>query len=106
MNSVRVWYRNMDTTFKVWPAFWLIAEDMVWGPEWDMWEYFGFRSDVDPPYDNMGMHLFSTDNKWKSHWLNRFDDVYDCEAWHTYGFEWTADYARLVQSIPASLEIT
>ena len=26
---------------KVWPALWLISEDLVWGPEWDMWEYFG-----------------------------------------------------------------
>ena len=83
----------------MWPALWLIAEDLVWGPEWDMWEYFGFRSDVDPPYDNMGNHLFFGEypnGKWRSSWLNRFDDVYDCELWHTYGFEWTAEEARWI----------
>ena len=76
---------------------WLIAEDLIWCPEWDMWEYFGFREDIDPPYDNMGTHLCfgeSPDNHWRSNWLNRYDDIYDCEAWHNYGFEWTADFAR------------
>ena len=71
----------------------------MWGPEWDMWEYFGFRSDVDPPYDNMGNHLFFGEypnGKWRSSWLNRFDDLYSCEMWHTYGFEWTAEEARWV----------
>ena len=76
---------------------WLIAEDLIWGPEWDMWEYIGFREDVVPPYDNMGTHLCfgeSPDQHWKSNWLNRYDDTYDCESWHNYGFEWTADRAR------------
>ena len=32
---------------KVWPALWLISErDLVWGPEWDMWEYFGEKNNV------------------------------------------------------------
>ena len=85
---------------QVWPALWLISEDLVWCPEWDMWEYFGFRSDVDPPYDNMGTHLCFGEypnNRWRSSWLNRFDDVYDCESWHTYGFEWTIEEARWVR---------
>ena len=53
---------------------WLIAEDLKWGPEWDMWEYFGYRADIDPPYDNMGTHLCFgeyPDQKWRSNWLNR-----------------------------------
>jgi beta-glucanase (GH16 family) len=80
---------------KVWPALWLIAEDLVWGPEWDMWEYFGYRSDIG--YDTMGNHLLYDEypnEKWKSNWINNFDTTYDCEAWHIYGFEWTDTEAR------------
>ena len=91
----------MNTTFKVWPALWLIAEALVWGPEWDMWEYFGYRWHFGLPYDTMGMGLFSADNKWRYHFLDHFDNVYNCEAWHTYGFEWTSEYARSVQSSTA-----
>ncbi|GAO42296.1 glycoside hydrolase family 16 protein [Flavihumibacter petaseus] len=79
---------------KVWPAAWLIAEDLTWGPEWDMFEYFGYRSDVG--YDNMGMHLAYgewPDVSWSSAWIKPFDGTYDCEAWHVYGFEWTDTFA-------------
>lgn len=74
---------------KVWPAAWLIAEDLHWGPEWDMFEYFGYRSDVG--YDNMGLHLAVGPSpvSWSSFWLKNFDAAYNCEAWHVYGFEWT-----------------
>lgn len=75
---------------KVWPALWLIAEDLVWGPEWDMFEYFGYRSDVG--HDQMGTHLAYGEwpnVNWKSHWIPSFDATYDCEAWHVYGFTWT-----------------
>jgi hypothetical protein len=79
---------------KVWPAFWLVAEDLVWGPEWDMWEYFGDRAGVGS--DIMGNHL-AVDQwpnvKWDSSWIHSFDSTYDCEAWHVYGFEWTASNA-------------
>ena len=91
----------MGIPHQVWPALWLIAEDLVWGPEWDMWEYFGHRSEVDPPYDNMGAHLCFGEwpkQKWRSHWLNQFDMKNDIESWHTYGFEWTAQHARWVNS--------
>jgi beta-glucanase (GH16 family) len=80
---------------KVWPALWLIAEDLVWGPEWDMWEYFGYRSDVG--YDAMGTHLMTgpwNNTKWDSHWIQPFDATYDCETWHVYGFEWTDEFAQ------------
>ncbi len=75
---------------KVWPAIWMIAEDMVWGPEWDIWEYFGYRSDVG--HDNMGTHLMTglwNSQKWNSNWISSYDATYDCEAWHVYGWEWT-----------------
>jgi hypothetical protein len=80
---------------KVWPALWLIAEDLVWGPEWDMWEYFGYRSDYG--YDVMMMNLAygSYPNiNWLGDHIDNYDTVYDCEAWHVYGFEWTEDFAK------------
>ena len=78
---------------RVWPAVWMIADDLVWGPEWDIFEYFGSR---DVGKDIMGNHLatdtyVSSDNdiKWNANWIRRFDQDYDCEAWHDYGFLWT-----------------
>jgi beta-glucanase (GH16 family) len=79
---------------KVWPALWLIAEDLIWGPEWDMWEYFGWRSDVG--YDQMGMHLAYDEwpnVKWQSGWIGNYDANYTNDTWHTYGFEWTTNKA-------------
>lgn len=89
---------------KVWPAILLVSEDLVWGPEWDLWEYFGYREDVG--YDNMGMHLMTgyeqEGNLWPNqdaelrddNWLETFDTEYDAEAWHIFGWEWTDTYAR------------
>lgn len=80
---------------KVWPAFWLIAEDLQWGPEWDIMEYFGWKNNS-VGYDAMGMHLcydLYPDTKWTTDWINSYDATYDCEAWHVYGFEWTENYA-------------
>ena len=79
---------------KVWPALWLISEDLVWGPEWDMWEYFGEKNNVGT--DIMGLHLAYNEwpnVQWSSYWLNDFDLLYDCEQWHIYGFEWTEEKA-------------
>ena len=79
---------------KVWPALWLISEDLVWGPEWDMWEYFGEKNNVGT--DIMGLHLAFDEwpnVQWSSYWLNDFDLLYDCEQWHIYGFEWTEEKA-------------
>lgn len=78
---------------KVWPALWLIAEDLVWGPEWDMFEYFGKNVEGD---DVMGMHLFVGEYDspwWNTDFIHDFDKNYDCEAWHIYGFEWTEEKA-------------
>ena len=79
---------------KVWPALWLISEDLVWGPEWDMWEYFGEKNNVGT--DIMGLHLAYDEwpnVQWSSYWLYDFDLLYDCEQWHIYGFEWTEEKA-------------
>lgn len=79
---------------KVWPAIWLIPEDLSWCPEWDLFEYFGYRNDLG--FDQMGMHLCHTswpDQQWKSYFIPGFDTKYDCEAWHIYGFAWTSSYA-------------
>ncbi len=78
---------------KVWPAFWLISEEMRWGPEWDMFEYFGSN---DAGSDVMGMHLCYDqwpDQKWSSDWISEYDKTNDNATWHTYGFEWTEDKA-------------
>jgi len=79
---------------KVWPALWLIAEDLIWGPEWDMFEYFGQKDDKS---DIMGTHLAVgswPDIEWHTSWINYFDIQYNCEEWHVYGFEWTETEAN------------
>lgn len=79
---------------KVWPAIWLIAEDLTWGPEWDLFEYFGYREGEG--FDQMGCHLAYgewPEVKWRSNWIEGFDKAYGCGRWHVYGFEWTADNA-------------
>jgi len=95
---------------KVWPALWLIPERLAWPPEWDLWEYFGYRSDVG--YNVMGTHLATGPNwqnvTWHSNWIPNFTDTYGSEQWHVFGFEWTETGARwwidgqLVNSINAS----
>jgi len=77
---------------KLWPALWLVAEDLVWGPEWDMWEYFGCKNNK-VGYDAMGMHLCSGSwphEKWHSGWIQNFGS----SAWHVYGWEWTDTDAK------------
>lgn len=78
---------------RVWPAVWMIADDLVWGPEWDIFEYFGSR---DVGKDIMGNHLATgtyvsddDDLLWDDNWLFNYDAEYTCEDWHTYGFVWT-----------------
>ena len=85
---------KFPTGDKVWPAIWLVAEDLIWGPEWDLWEYFGDRKGVGS--DIMGMHLMTGlwgKVKWNSDWLFGFDAQYDSDAWHIFGWEWTDDVA-------------
>ena len=78
---------------KVWPALWLIAEDLVWGPEWDMFEYFGKNTVGE---DVMGMHLLVDEwpnQKWDTGYIYNFDATYGCEVWHVFGFEWPEEFA-------------
>ena len=91
---------------KLWPAIWLAAEDLVWGPEWDVWEYYGFKWGQKHHHDNMGMHLMTGYRqagedgsnpepiRFDEHWLQPFDGLYDADEWHIYGWEWTDTYAQ------------
>lgn len=94
---------------KVWPALWLIPESLTWPPEWDMFEYFGYRQDVG--YDIMGLHLAirpEQDVVWNDYWIHDFHEKYDQDEWHIYGFEWTEEGANwlingeLVHTLDAS----
>lgn len=89
---------------KVWPAIWMVSEDLVWGPEWDLWEYFGYRSNL--IYDAMGTHLMTGYEQngnlypnqdpilWNTNYLLAFNTNYHADEWHIYGWEWTDTYAR------------
>lgn len=97
---------KFPTGDKLWPAIWLVSEDLVWGPEWDVWEYYGYRWGETPPEDQMGMHLMTgyeqagnlwpnqDPQRWNTDWLQPFDGIYDADAWHIYGWEWTDTYAK------------
>ena len=76
-------------------AIWLVSENLIWAPEWDLWEYFGYRSDEGP--DCMGNHLMTgayPNVKYYSSFLKQFDKTYKCQEWHVYGFEWTDSVAN------------
>lgn len=80
---------------KVWPAIWFCAEDIIWGPEIDWLEYFGYREDQG--YDVMGMHLMTgtyPNITWYSHFIKQFDNLYNAQNYHVYGFEWTSTYMK------------
>ncbi|WP_431294481.1 family 16 glycosylhydrolase [Pedobacter sp. P26] len=82
---------KMPVGDKVWPALWLVAEDRIWGPEIDIWEYFGYRPDQG--YDAMGTHLMTgayPNTTWYSHFIKPFNGTYNAGVFHVYGFEWTA----------------
>lgn len=97
---------KFPTGDKLWPAIWLVSEDLVWGPEWDLWEYYGHRWGQTERYDYMGMHLMTgyeqSGNLWPTPdpqrfdegWIQPFDAQYDADAWHVYGWEWTDTYAK------------
>jgi beta-glucanase (GH16 family) len=104
---------KFPTGEKVWPALWLIPENLSWPPEWDMFEYFGNRNDPGVPKDVMGMFLATGKTwhwqavNWYGNYINNFTTLYPADVWHTYGFEWTPTAANwyidgaLVQTILA-----
>ena len=93
---------------KVWPAIWLVTEEKHWPPEIDVWEYFGHYWNGS---DLMYMRYIYPKTE-KQRWLKKnrgessvpikdFDKIYDCEAWHIYGYQWTED--RMVWSVDGKM---
>ena len=81
----------------MWPAFRLLAEDLVWCPEW-YFTYWGFSPDYSPAYDYLGSALCHGEHpqqKWQKSRIGQYDSVHKAENWHRYGFEWASDRARL-----------
>ena len=79
----------------MWPAFRLLAEDMVWCPEW-YFNYWGFTPLANPAYDYLETGLCHGQypgQKWEKSRITNFDSVHKAENWHRYGFEWAADKA-------------
>jgi beta-glucanase (GH16 family) len=89
---------KFPTGDNVWPAIWLIPESITWPPEIDVWEYFGkfFEWNNDEMYMRYihGHYTNPVDHHEK---LADFDQNYDCEQWHTYGFQWSA--TKMIWSI-------
>jgi len=73
---------------KVWPALWLISESLVWPPEMDMWEYFGYRPDQGYDVMENALAVNSTVDWYGGH-ISNFNSTYNNGAWHVYGFQWT-----------------
>jgi len=77
---------------KVWPAIWLVAEEHVWPPEIDIWEYFGNYYQSPDKADEMHLR-----NIW-GHYKNKTADVVvledfkaDYPGYRTLGWLWTSD---------------
>ncbi len=80
---------------KVWPALWMVAENLRWPPEWDMWEYFGDLNFL--MNDQMGNTVWyneypnqESSEKFIGNFIARYDAA---NTYHRYGFEWTGEYA-------------
>jgi len=85
---------------KVWPAFWLLEERLVWGAEFDIAEYWGTPQNKKSGSGMLGQHLHTGDEfpgYWWSNWKDMCHDPRkgstDCDAtnWHTYGLRWRPD---------------
>jgi beta-glucanase (GH16 family) len=73
----------------MWPAFWMLASDNVWGPEFDVAEYFGSEQ-------RMHFGLMYTEYpavKWDSQHDRRSAWTDD---WHTYALEWNPGEAHFL----------
>ena len=80
---------------KVWPAIWMTAVG-TWPPEFDLWEYFGdlnFAMD-DVMQNNLWYNTYpNEENSYHNNY--NFLSTYDAHnTYHSYGFEWTSEYAQ------------
>ena len=79
---------------KVWPAIWMTAVG-TWPPEFDLWEYFGDLNFImdDVMQNNLWYNTYpNQENSWHNNY--NFISNYDANnTYHTYCFEWTAEYA-------------
>ncbi len=73
----------------MWPAFWMIASDNIWGPEFDVAEYFGSQQRMhfglmytEYPAVNWDSAHYRT-SAWES-------------DWHTYALEWNPGEANFL----------
>lgn len=73
----------------MWPAFWTLASDNVWGPEFDIAEYFG---------DEQRMHFGLMYTEYPA--VNWDSQHYRTSAWtddwHTYALEWSPGEANFI----------
>lgn len=73
----------------MWPAFWMLSTDGVWGPEWDVAEFFGNQSRM-----HMGlMYTEWPEVQWDSG--NFISDTWT-QDWHTYALEWLPGEAKFI----------
>jgi beta-glucanase (GH16 family) len=72
-----------------WPAFWLIAEDEYWPPEFDIAEYYGNRG---------VMHYGLCHGTLKNvQWDSTGDpDSHAEEGWHTFALDWSPGHAKWI----------
>ncbi len=73
----------------LWPAFWLLAEDNTWPPEFDVFEYLGY----DPHNINQTTHYMTAKGKNGAlYYKTRGDDL--SLDFHTYAVDWRPDRVR------------
>jgi beta-glucanase (GH16 family) len=73
----------------MWPAFWMLASDNVWGPEFDVAEYFG---------NQQRMHFGLMYTEYPSvNWDSQNYRTPSWETdWHTYALEWNPGEAHFI----------
>lgn len=72
-----------------WPAFWMLASDNIWGPEFDVAEYFG---------NQQRMHFGLMYTEWPDvNWNSQHYRTSTWEQdWHTYALEWSPGEANFL----------
>lgn len=75
----------VGTTKGMWPAFWLMPANGGGGAEYDIFEVLG----NDPKTIYQTVHW----NEWANH-FGQICEGPDTSTWHTYGFQWDANYIR------------